>query len=211
MKKLLQQHAVYYGTIGFMLLSGSIALLFYSKVEVQLWVDSRHLPWLDTFFTYLTHLGDGMAFVAVILLMTLWRSYYHAFEGLLSFATSGLCTQLLKRTLFADILRPKGLLGAQLHYIPGIDVHTAHSFPSGHTTTAFALATFLALHSTPQRGIFWALAAALVGFSRIYLNQHFLPDVLAGAALGTVWATFIHYRLLPLQQKGGIWKKRLLP
>jgi membrane-associated phospholipid phosphatase len=209
-KQLLKQHAAYYGTVGIVLLTGSIIQLFCSKEAVQLWVDASHLAYLDVFFSYLTHLGDGLTFVIVILFMALWRSYYLAFEGLLSFATSGLFTQLLKRTVFADVLRPKGLLGAQLHYIAGVEVHTTHSFPSGHATTAFALATFLVLHSTPKNGILWALAAALVGFSRIYLNQHFLPDVLAGALIGTAWATAMHQLLLPLQQKD-TWQRHLLP
>ncbi|GIV40434.1 MAG: hypothetical protein KatS3mg033_2234 [Thermonema sp.] len=210
MKKLLRRYEPYYDTVGAMLLFGGIALLPFSKEQVQLWIDAHHLPWLDVFFAYLTHLGDGLTFVVVIAGMALWRSYYHATEGLLSFATSGLFTQLLKRTAFADALRPKGILGAKLHYIAGVDVHIAHSFPSGHTTTAFALATFLALHSAPKRGVYWALAAGLIGFSRIYLNQHFLTDVLAGAVIGTFWASLIHWWLLPLREKPK-WQKRLLP
>jgi undecaprenyl-diphosphatase len=59
------------------------------------------------------------------------------------------------------------------------------SFPSGHSITAFAIAVSLGLF---YPAIFPGLLflAVSVGLSRILLGMHFLTDVLAGAALGTV-------------------------
>ena len=62
------------------------------------------------------------------------------------------------------------------------------SFPSGHTTVAFAIATAL----SRETGARWApwLAyplAAAVGWSRVHDREHWTSDVVAGAALGT-WA-----------------------
>ena len=61
------------------------------------------------------------------------------------------------------------------------------SFPSGHTTEAFTVATVISEHY-PQ---FWVRSlaygtAALVGISRIQQNAHFASDVLGGALLGTL-------------------------
>jgi undecaprenyl-diphosphatase len=57
------------------------------------------------------------------------------------------------------------------------------SFPSGHATTAFALATLLSLWY--PRGTAGLVAlAALVGWSRVVLGSHFPSDVLGGAILG---------------------------
>lgn len=73
------------------------------------------------------------------------------------------------------------------------------SFPSGHATVAvifFSLIIYFFKDSV--RSIFWrriyivgcVLAAFMVCISRLYLNTHWLSDVLAGVALGVFWVTF---------------------
>ena len=68
-----------------------------------------------------------------------------------------------------------------------------HSFPSGHTSSAFALATSLSLDHPKWFVIAPAyLYAALVGYSRCYLGVHYPSDVIAGAALGSASAWLTH-------------------
>jgi undecaprenyl-diphosphatase len=62
-----------------------------------------------------------------------------------------------------------------------------HSFPSGHTATAFAGATVLSAFAPRYRLAFYALAC-LIGFSRLYNGVHYPTDVAAGAVLGTLVA-----------------------
>ena len=64
------------------------------------------------------------------------------------------------------------------------------SFPSGHTTQAFAVASVIAAHYESP----WVKTAAygvagLVGYARVYHNAHFTSDVLAGAAIGSLVGT----------------------
>jgi undecaprenyl-diphosphatase len=61
------------------------------------------------------------------------------------------------------------------------------SFPSGHTITAFAVAVSLS-RFYPDLAIGLLFCALSVAASRILLGMHFLSDVLAGAAIGTLLA-----------------------
>jgi membrane-associated phospholipid phosphatase len=71
-----------------------------------------------------------------------------------------------------------------------------HSFPSGHTGVAFAL--FGVLLFADRRHGWWALlAAAAIAWSRVYSNAHYLSDVMVGALLGLVSASFVWERIEP--------------
>jgi membrane-associated phospholipid phosphatase len=60
------------------------------------------------------------------------------------------------------------------------------SFPSGHASSAFALATVAQKHYGWKVGVPSYVAASAIGFSRIESNKHYLSDVLAGATLGVI-------------------------
>lgn len=62
-----------------------------------------------------------------------------------------------------------------------------HSFPSGHTTQAFAIASVIGEHyDEPWIDITSYGIATLVGLARIEKEKHFPSDVVAGAVIGTV-------------------------
>lgn len=77
--------------------------------------------------------------------------------------------------------------------------HSNSSFPSSHAANAFALAWVLGARWRRSIPVFFALAL-LVAFSRMYLNRHFLSDVVAGAFIGVIcaWAAA---RWLPLRRR----------
>jgi membrane-associated phospholipid phosphatase len=80
-------------------------------------------------------------------------------------------------------------LGEKVRVIQGYYMNREHSFPSGHTTTAFTLALLLAAIVRKNFWVyFFPLIAFFVGYSRVYLAQHFVGDVLAGICVGTVSA-----------------------
>ncbi|RYF79618.1 MAG: phosphatase PAP2 family protein [Chitinophagaceae bacterium] len=90
---------------------------------------------------------------------------------------------------------------------------TNSSFPSGHTTVAFAAATVYALEykNKPLIPVIAYSAATLIGLSRITENRHWATDVLAGAALGYLSGRLVvnnyhRYAKLkaPNQKKGNV-------
>ncbi|UQX01212.1 bifunctional phosphatase PAP2/diacylglycerol kinase family protein [Streptomyces sp. RerS4] len=92
-----------------------------------------------------------------------------------------------------SVRRPRPLLdGVPVVRQPVVPPWTT-SFPSGHSASAFAFATGLALES-PGWGLAVAPVAVSVAFSRVYTGVHYPADVVAGAALG-VAAGFVVRRL----------------
>jgi hypothetical protein len=85
------------------------------------------------------------------------------------------------------------------------------SFPSGHTSTAFAAAEFLHQefgHHSTLISIAGYSAAAVTGYLRMYNNAHWLGDVLAGAAIGMGTTKMVYWikqkRSLAIQKKTAI-------
>lgn len=89
--------------------------------------------------------------------------------------------------------RPRIVFDASVYnnFIEGVTVSGHHSFPSGHTATAFALVftIILLIKSKATKWLVLFLAFG-VAYSRIYLGQHFLSDVLAGAFIGILCGVF---------------------
>ena len=177
------------------LITGILFLLVYPKGTIHLVMNSWYHPGLDPFFKYVTWLGDGLAYAFFIPLMAIirWRLFLGLlFTGIITLLLTG----FLKQVVFDDAPRPASYFEnkAQLRFVEGVEVHKQHSFPSGHTTAAFACYGFFALIVRRQllKFSFFLLAFA-VGYSRIYLSQHFLADVVAGAFIGALIACSGYY------------------
>ena len=73
---------------------------------------------------------------------------------------------------------------------PLVTIPHSHSFPSGHTATAFAAATMLSLLLPRGAPAFFLLAAA-IAYSRLYLGVHFPLDVVGGIVIGVATALLL--------------------
>jgi membrane-associated phospholipid phosphatase len=183
-----------------MIFISGLVLMIFGKSVCFISLNNYHPFWLNVFFINYTFVGDGI--FAIGLIAIAWLFFKRKDEGkalLISFILSGLAAQIIKNLVNAP--RPKLYFeaGQYLHFIDGVSLANNSSFPSGHTATAFALATVLVLMAKNKNGqLFILLAAAMVGYSRIYLAQHFLLDVMIGAVIGTASGMLAVYFALNL-------------
>ena len=145
---------------------------------------SKALP--GWFWETLTTLGDGRVQLALMLPFCL--RYPRVFWALvLGALVAGMISRGVK--VWIPLPRPAAVLDASQITIIGARL-TSHSFPSGHTVSAFSFViAWLALLGW-WRALPFVVIAMLVGFSRIAVGAHWPVDVLAGALIGTVggWA-----------------------
>ena len=153
---------------------------------VDNWIQSWRTPFLDTFFTIVTKLGDeGIIWIAIAVIFLCFKKTRKIgiTMGLGLIITTILGNEILKNIFQRP--RPFHTEGALL---PGngllIPEPSQFSFPSGHTGSSFASAVAIVLYYR-RYGIPALVLAALIAFSRLYVYVHFPSDVIVGTLLGT--------------------------
>lgn len=163
-----------------------------------LWINN-HFAYslLDSLFYLMGWLGNGWALIiGIAIFFFIYRREYlkkHLPWILASFCLSGLCVVVIKG--WVDRPRPildfTPLIKSGEVYIHLVGPHlSTHSFPSGHAQTAFCVATYLSFLFKRFSPIFLSLAC-LVALSRIYVGAHYPLDVIAGAAIGSIFSYII--------------------
>lgn len=172
----------------------SIALFYASysigKNEFFLLLNNDLGTVADYFFGIFTNAGDASMW-AVLLLVTLFvLKQKKAWPLLVSaFALSTIFTQASKYIFYPDAPRPYKAIAdhSLIHTVSFVEPLNISSFPSGHTAAAFSI--FLVLCLLLRNG-WWLLIGLLyaiaVGYSRIYLAQHFPFDVAAGIVVAII-------------------------
>ncbi len=142
----------------------------------------------DYIFVFFTFLGDGVWWILIFLLFILFRKKQLPIL-VFSFILQELFVELFKTFLIPNQPRPAKAIAdaALIHTVKGVELHSIGSFPSGHTTQAFVFFLLACLVIDKKWivavGFFYAL---LIGYSRVYLAQHFPRDVAGGMLFASI-------------------------
>ena len=225
MLKLLRNNSIFLGLSLVFILALGLALLYIPKGDLHLLLCDRHTFSRDIFYRYYTHVAEWFPYVLCVFLLLFSRIG----DGVLAsagLALSALTTQLFKHIINAP--RPVNWFSQhfpdlQLPLVADVKMNMWYSFPSGHTTSFFALFFALSIILTqrmnkPLGGIIQVLCflfAFVGGYSRIYLSQHFAADVLGGTVVGILITLvcyavlcryedkkWYNYRVITIQKKG---------
>lgn len=175
--------------IAFFVCAGTILVVF-SKASIHLSINQFHSSFSDSFFRTITILGDGITATIIVIVLLFIRFRFALMMAASNIACS-LIVQSLKRFFFINAVRPheffKGM--HSLYLVPGVEVYSFNSFPSGHSATIVTTCALLCcmVKRKSVRALLFILAL-LVAFSRVYLSQHFLGDIYAGSIIGFIAA-----------------------
>ena len=152
--------------------------------------DNMHGIIMDKVMVILTNLGNGgLIWIIIIALLMINKKYrkigFMALGALILSAILG--EEIIKNVV--KRIRPSSNIPA---FNLLIKKPLSYSFPSGHTSSSFAVAGILSYYFKNYAAEFFGLAT-LIGFSRVYLYVHYPTDVLAGTVLGLTCSGIIIY------------------
>lgn len=139
---------------------------------------------LDWIMLSLTQLGSGTFAFILAFVFFMWVNQVLAYELVLGTLTLWLFVELLKilvqRTRPYIKLNKIRIVGSRAR---------GYSFPSGHTSQSFFIATLVTHYFSFSVPVILAVyaGALTVGITRIYVGMHYPRDVMGGAILGTAW------------------------
>jgi membrane-associated phospholipid phosphatase len=210
-----QLNKIYYFLSGLFVLIAISCYILGEHGDGIIWLSERRTPLLSSFFYHVTRVGEEWTYVFLLIILLFYR-FKEALMVLVlavavpvfSLSLKGLFAQPRPKRYFTDI----GLFDG-INLVENIELYAAHtSFPSGHTMSAFAVlgfAAFVFRHSK-LASIFLGLLAIMVALSRVYLVQHFLIDVAAGAAVGCLITLIVSWLSLRFEQRKEPWLQKNL-
>jgi membrane-associated phospholipid phosphatase len=192
MLKILTNNRLFFILFLIWVVFGAVLQLIFTPTEIMFWINRHHNSLSDSFFYYVTLLGEDTIWLGLLSFFT-FEKYIKGKENnhvikvlLISWLSKVLVSVSLKNIFnYPRPIEVYQFSTQDIHLVDGVTVHHWQSFPSGHTMTAFSFACVcLFVLNRPRLAIIPLLLAMLVGYSRMYLFQHFPRDVFAGGVLG---------------------------
>ncbi|MGH4050019.1 MAG: phosphatase PAP2 family protein [Clostridium sp.] len=150
--------------------------------------DNMHGTIMDKSMVISTYLGNGGVIWIIIIVMLLINKKYRkiGFMALGALVLSTILGEEILKNVVRRIRPSENISAMDLL----ISKPLSYSFPSGHTTSSFAVAGVLVRYFKRYAVAFLGLAS-LIGFSRLYLYVHYPTDILAGIVLGLLCSAII--------------------
>lgn len=157
-------------------------------IMIMEWLNQFHNPVIDGIMVFFTFLGDLAIIWFVIAGYLMYKGRKKEAIGLVvTIILSAIVTEVLLKNIF---MRPRPFIENKALF-PLIARPTSSSFPSGHTTSSFAAATFL----NKNRCFGWLSTglALMISISRVYVNVHHPSDIIVGMIIGIVVGLFVQF------------------
>ena len=171
----------------FIIWAAVLALSFFLD-KYFLLIQNFRTPLLDSVMTAFSFIGSWILIPILIVAVFLWKKQKRWIPVMLiGLGISELLMQTMQLTI--PRMRPTAII-------------TKYSFPSGHASSVFSAVPVINRNFKAFKYI-WIALAVLISFSRVYLNVHYLSDVVAGGLLGYGITSFFMY----LEDKTSFFKK----
>ncbi len=173
------------------------------EATILLWIQQYlRCQWLTPIMKGLSLIGD-LGAVWIVIIVVLFLNKHTRKISLIA-----LMSLLMNLIVCNGLIKP--MIGRVRPYerIEGLNILVKepwdHSFPSGHTSAAFAAAWILYLRFGKKVGIPALILATLISFSRLYVGVHYPSDVLGGIFVGTLIAFVVNHCAKRLEERGKI-------
>lgn len=160
--------------------------------NILLWIqDNIRFDFLNPIMKGITMMGDnGLIWIALALLLTaIPKTRKVGIVCLCSMAVTFIVCNLGMKNIVART-RPYEVIDGLQRLVAA---ETSYSFPSGHSSSAFACAVVIFKEMPKKFGIPALSFAIIIALSRLYVGVHYPSDVLSGVLLGTILALLTCY------------------
>ncbi len=206
--KLIPKNLLYYCLTLFLFWAAALLIwAIYGYEGSFLLLNKHYFDIGDAIFPYLTHLGDGILLASIVAFVMAGKDNVGIFCLVYALLLGMLVMYTLKIGFFDHCFRPPVIFGKEnIHYIT-LQGEVNNSFPSGHSLSATVVCTYIAFFAgkkQPLWGVFAALFAVLLCYTRLYIGVHFLGDIVTGSIIGfgvAILPLYFLYGLLEIKYK----------
>lgn len=184
------------------------------ELEIIKWIQNNlRNNFFDTFFYLLTQIGDLYFFILILAIIYWLVDKKYAYKFLFSYILVAGVIGFLK--VLVGRIRPYKYLLEEGYLIPNKWQETVNrSFPSGHSSSISSVAYGIDnLYGKTNKYVRISLILALIiiPFSRLYLAQHFISDIIVGIIIGLVFSAIGFYLFDLMKDKEHIYPLFIIP